>query len=136
MNYRFAGEVKLKTDIPDEVWSYPILRFLLQPLVENAIYHGLNSHNGGEITITAVERPNEIAVYIIDNGEGMSEQKLLEVKASILKPVNEEYQEGIGLRNVNRRLQLHYGDRHQLQIQSEWKVRTELMLTLPKVKKS
>ena len=60
MNYRMAGGIKFENHIAVEVRDCQILRFLLQPLVENAISHGLKNQNGGVITITAVEQKNEI----------------------------------------------------------------------------
>ncbi|MDI4645854.1 cache domain-containing sensor histidine kinase [Cohnella hashimotonis] len=138
MNYRMAGGVKLHFQIATGVMDYPILRFLLQPLVENAITHGLRNQNGGVITISAAEHKNEIVWSIFDNGEGMSETKLQEIRESLLKSSSEQSSEkkGIGLYNTNRRIQLHFGDRHTIKIQSELQWGTELKFTIPKVQKT
>ena len=139
MNYRYAGEIKIKIIIPNDVMEYQILRFLLQPLVENAIYHGLNSRNGGKITITAEEQNNEIVLFVYDNGEGMSQMKLQEVKEFLSSRDNSEgsqQETGIGLINVNRRIQLHFGDPYGIQIESELHTGTKLKVTIPKVQKS
>ncbi|WP_158602149.1 cache domain-containing sensor histidine kinase [Cohnella endophytica] len=137
MNYRMAGGVKLDYQISAAVMEYPFLRFLLQPLVENAIMHGLKNRNGGTITITATEDQNEIVWSISDNGEGMSEAKLQEERESLINGNGEQSQEkkGIGLYNTNRRIQLHFGYHYGINIHSEQQVGTELIFTIPKVQK-
>ncbi|NBD22266.1 cache domain-containing sensor histidine kinase [Paenibacillus glycinis] len=138
MNYRMAGGVKLEYQISPEVLEYPILRFLLQPLVENAIMHGLKNRTGGTITIMAAEDKDQIVWSISDNGEGMSEAKLQEERASLLNGNSEPSREkkGIGLYNTNRRIQLHFGDHYGIKIHSKLQVGTELNFKLPKVQKT
>ncbi|NOU71379.1 HAMP domain-containing protein [Paenibacillus sp. LMG 31458] len=138
MNYRYAGEIKVKISIPNDVMECQILRFLLQPLVENAIYHGLNSRNGGEIIITAEEQNHEIVLFVYDNGEGMSNMKVQEIKQILMSKGSEDSQQetGIGLMNVNRRILLHFGDPYGIQIESEQHRGTKLKVTIPKVQKS
>ncbi|MFC5406211.1 cache domain-containing sensor histidine kinase [Cohnella soli] len=138
MNYRMAGGVKFHYEISPAVMEYPFLRFLLQPLVENAITHGLKNRNGGTITITATEEQNEIVWRIFDNGEGMSESKLQEEREALINGNNEHSHEkkGIGLYNTNRRIQLHFGDHYGIKIHSELQVGTELIFAIPKVQKT
>lgn len=143
MNYRYAGEVKFKVDLAgEEVADYRILRFMLQPLVENAIYHGLNNPNGGEIAITAVRQADVIVLSVADNGAGMTEDKLAETRAAMAKHGGDESGEGgedergIGLRNVNRRIELHFGPGYPIAIESRPNEGTILTLTLPFVQKS
>jgi sensor histidine kinase YesM len=138
MNFRMAGGVKIYNEICPETKDCQILRFLLQPLVENAISHGLKNQNGGVIKITAVEQNNEIAISVIDNGEGMSSSKLQEVREALVHGIESAAQEkrGIGLINTNRRIQLHFGNYYGIQIQSEPGAGTELKFKIPKVPKS
>lgn len=139
MNYRMAGGVKLQKHISPQVMDYQFLRFLLQPLVENAITHGLKNRNGGTVTITATEYKNEIVWTISDNGEGMSETKLQEERESLIHGSGSEHaaeKKGIGLYNTNRRIQLHFGDRYGIVILSEQQVGTELKFTIPKVQQT
>ncbi|MGO4273172.1 sensor histidine kinase, partial [Paenibacillus sp. TAF58] len=138
MNYRYAGEIKVKIHIPNDVMECQILRFLLQPLVENAIYHGLNSRNGGEIIITAEGLNHEIVLFVTDNGEGMSNKKVQEIREFLNSKGTEDNQQetGIGLMNVNRRILLHFGDPYGIQIESEHHIGTKLKVTIPKVQKS
>ncbi|THF74417.1 cache domain-containing sensor histidine kinase [Cohnella fermenti] len=137
MNYRFAGGVKLKKRIPESLKNCQVLRFLLQPLVENAILHGLDGRSGGEITILADDHPVGIVIEVKDNGNGMSEERLQEVQASIAKGGETGSREtGIGLRNVHRRIQLHFGDTYQLQIDCQPMEGMNVRLLLPKVQKS
>ncbi|REE68117.1 HAMP domain-containing protein [Paenibacillus taihuensis] len=138
MNYRMAGGIKVEHRIPADVRDYPILRFLLQPLVENAITHGLKNRSGGVISMTAEERGTEIIWSIQDNGEGMTEARLQEVRRALVNWDGEDWNErkGIGLYNTNRRLQLHFGGQYYIQIDSMPQEGTKLTFAIPKVQKS
>lgn len=138
MNYRMAGGVKLDYQISPDVLEYPILRFLLQPLVENAITHGLKNRSGGTIKITATEDINQIVWTISDNGEGMSEAKLQELRETLMNGHSDQSQEkkGIGLYNTNRRIQLHFGDHYGIILHSKPQAGTELKFKIPKVQKT
>ncbi|MDG0812742.1 sensor histidine kinase [Cohnella rhizosphaerae] len=98
----------------------------------------MKNRNGGTITITAEENNNEIVWTLSDNGEGMSEAKLQEVRESLVHGRSEPASEkkGIGLYNTNRRIQLHFGDRHGIVIHSEQQAGTELKFTIPKVQQT
>ncbi|SDW05674.1 sensor histidine kinase [Paenibacillus sp. CF384] len=137
MNYRMAGGIKVEHHVPVEIRECQILRFLLQPLVENAITHGLKNRSGGIIEITAEERGSEIVWSIRDNGEGMTEARLQEVRRSLVNWDGEDRneQKGIGLYNTNRRLQLHFGDHYRIHIESRPHEGTELKFAIPKVQK-
>lgn len=143
MNYRMAGGIKVELRVPAEARDCQILRFLLQPLVENAITHGLKNRSGGVIGITAEERGSEIIWSIQDNGEGMTEARLQEVKRSLVNwdsadGISEDGNErkGIGLFNTNRRLQLHFGDHYTIQIDSKPQEGTKLTFAIPKVQQT
>ncbi|AZN41462.1 cache domain-containing sensor histidine kinase [Paenibacillus albus] len=138
MNYRMAGGIKVVHRIPLGLREYRMLRFLLQPLIENAITHGLKNRSGGVISITAEERGNEILWSIQDNGEGMTEARLQEVRRSLVNWDGEAWDErkGIGLYNTNRRLQLHFGEHYSIHIESKPQEGTELTFGIPKVLKS
>ena len=79
MNYRFAEAFKVNIFIPKEILEYQILRFVLQPIIENSIKHGLMEQNGGEIEISAYEEQKNIIFKITDNGVGIDESRLQEI---------------------------------------------------------
>jgi Predicted signal transduction protein with a C-terminal ATPase domain len=90
-----------------------IPKLTLQPLVENAIYHGIKllGNKEGIIRITLCEKDEEMKIEIADNGVGMSERKIEEIN-QLIQSYDEQF--GYGVRNVNRRLQLYYGPEYGL----------------------
>ena len=138
MNYRFAGIYDNCISIPDELSGCMILRFTLQPLVENAIYHGLLNCSEGSICITVYESGGVIGIKVTDNGVGMDESRLNEVRQSLASGID-IYRHGenkIGLVNVNRRIKLHFGPSYGISILSKKGEGTEVDILMPKVQKS
>lgn len=119
MQYRYGGSIQLKKDIKDEsLLDCLVPRFLLQPIVENAIFHGIEPKGKGTITIT-IERSNEdLAASVYDNGVGMSDEDIQKV----LEDNNDspqDFSRHIGIANVNQRVKLNYGQQYGLTITSE-----------------
>ncbi|MCM3786302.1 sensor histidine kinase [Neobacillus mesonae] len=106
---------------------------IIQPLVENAIVHGLeNQEEGVKVEVEIQELDEELLrICVKDNGAGITEERLAEVLASIAGP-DEVEKSRIGLRNVHQRLTLSYGEKHGLNIQSEHGKGTEIYFTVPK----
>lgn len=113
-------------DIQEEILPYQTLNLLLQPLVENAIEHGIDllEDRKGVIKITGRMDEEKIYLYVEDNGVGIEPELL----ASIL----EFKTRGYGVRNVNERIKLFYGEEYKLQIESEVGVGTRTTITIPK----
>jgi len=96
-NIRYKGRIRLEMDVEPDVMKYEMLKLILQPLVENAVYHGLEPKPGdGLIRITGRQDGDELVFVVEDNGVGMENIALIE--------------QGYGLRNVRERLRLYYGD--------------------------
>ncbi|MHC6178588.1 LytS/YhcK type 5TM receptor domain-containing protein [Clostridium sp. JNZ X4-2] len=107
---RFGNRLHLIIDIPDEMMDKKVPVFVLQPIVENAIKHGiLPKPEGGKVYLKAFFENNQIHFSITDTGVGMNEEKLNEVLTEW---------PGIGLKNVNERLKLLYGEDHGLDIKT------------------
>ncbi len=122
---RFSNRLKIVYNI-DERIHCTVPPLILQPIVENALKHGLMSTNsGGLMTIEAVEDGNEIIIQIKDNGVGMSKVNLEKVFDNDFKS------EGIGINNVNNRLKSIYGT--TLDIQSRIGEGTSVKITIPKL---
>ncbi|MBY7736020.1 sensor histidine kinase [Paenibacillus polymyxa] len=125
IRYDFEFDVRISAD--DQVLQIPVPRFILQPLVENSLYHGLSDEGFIQIEVTLAKTLN---ILIQDNGAGMTEeaiQRLLNNRITEHKKVGM----GIGLNYVHRMLRAQYGDQAQLVIESELGTGTSILLILP-----
>jgi two-component system sensor histidine kinase YesM len=99
---------------------FMVVKLTLQPLVENAIYHGIKERRGpGAISIEVVKRDGMLVFRVADNGVGMSAEKLADLRAQLQKARGESSQRGgYGVSNVNERIQLSFGTRYGLRFES------------------
>jgi len=136
MNVRYGQGIQVEWSYPDSVADYRVLRFILQPIIENAIVHGMEAHNyTGTIRIAAEEHRDDIRLVLSDTGTGMTEQRLGQLKEILDGEQTNEQSSlniGIGLQNVNKRLQLHFGSHYRLEIESEINRGTTVTLRFPK----
>ncbi len=134
MRFRYGGSFKVDIAVPEEMKACLTLRFVLQPIVENAIYHGLNGRQGGCLSVTGELREGKAVLTVRDDGEGLTESRLAEIRSLLNDTVSaegEESETGIGLRNVQRRIRLRFGERYGIAIDSRRGSGTEVNLTLP-----
>ncbi|NOU72911.1 sensor histidine kinase [Paenibacillus sp. LMG 31458] len=125
IRYDFQFDVRI--DVDENVLKVPVPRFILQPLVENSLYHGLS--DDGYIQVN-VQLDKDIQISIHDNGSGMSEEtirELLNNRTLEQKKVGM----GIGMNYVKRMLEARYEDKAKLEIMSEIGKGTSVLLTLP-----
>ena len=119
---RYRDIMKYEIDIPDEIGNYYILKLLLQPLVENALYHGIKiKRGGGIIRVSGKEEDGYLVFSVKDTGCGMSPEQLEELNARMKKEqptVSEGGGGGFGLVNVNMRIRLYYNEPEGLKITS------------------
>lgn len=120
-DYEFDVDVQVEEDILD----YNILNLILQPLIENAINHGIDLKTNGRgcIKIIGEKQNDEIVLIVSDNGVGMSNEQA----ESILTNKSNGY----GVKNVNERIKLYYGEQYQLKIESEIGIGTKVKVTIP-----
>ena len=119
------------TDIDTDIESFLIVRFSLQPLVENAIkYAFMPGEKKGLLRIVGKMEGNDITISVCDNGLGMSDEKISEVRGSLVDSPGSGRM-GYGLRNVNARLKLRYGPGYGLTIESALGFGTEVRITIP-----
>ena len=115
-----------------------MLKFILQPIVENSLYHGLHDvDRDGNIHIYAYMEGDNLRISVSDNGMGMMPKQLEAVRKNIReKQITEEHiqEGGIGLQNVQQRLQLVYGPAAGLEIESEWEEGTRVTVVIPKTR--
>lgn len=132
---RYQDKLQYQIDIPDQFLSCRVLKLILQPLVENAIYHGIKEKKRkGKIEITAFEGVchHEPAVFLSvwDNGAGIPKEKLAMMNQGLKTGVNSTG-EGYGIYNVNERIMLYYGSSFGLFYESEEGCYTKATLTIP-----
>jgi two-component system, sensor histidine kinase YesM len=118
---RYRDILDYEIDIPHEFYNDQILKLLLQPLVENAIYHGIKHRRGrGFIRVAGRERDGKLLLSVADNGAGMTAQRLRQVRESLGSDEPVEGESGCyGLFNVNKRIQLYYNQPDGVKIQSD-----------------
>ncbi|MBR1710985.1 MAG: sensor histidine kinase [Clostridia bacterium] len=125
---RYRDVLRYQIDIDPEMKTGIILKLLLQPLVENAIYHGIKEHRGGgEITITGRIEGQDYLFSVRDTGNGMQKEQLEKVRKSLCEgsvmPHGTEFPGhsggGFGLHNVDQRIRLYYGISEGLHIDSD-----------------
>ena len=111
--------------------AYTILPLLLQPVVENAVVHGLEAINGmGLIRIDIVRVRQQLHIIITDSGKGMSEEEVERIRGMLVSPVQPP-QAGIALYNISQRIRLRYGEQYGIQLDSRLGIGTQVVLVLP-----
>lgn len=128
--YRFGERIKFYFHIEDSVEHIKILPLLIQPVVENAFIHGLEKKQGEGTIQIYVYVKDEIIIRVEDDGVGISEEKLDEIK-ELMNQSTSEKQEHIGLANVNQRIKLLYGEQYGLWIKSTLGDGTIVEIRLP-----
>jgi two-component system, sensor histidine kinase YesM len=137
MNFRHQHNVELEIDVNDVASSFQVPRFFLQPIIENAIIHG-NNNRKETIKVIANERIDTYLELIIsDNGKGMDQNALEELRKKIFQPKSDDTVKssksfnGIGVQNVYQRMKLIYGDAFLLKIDSMEGEGTTLTFQIP-----
>ena len=118
---RYRDILNYDIDIPDELGDYYVLKLLLQPLVENALYHGIKyKRGGGTIRVTGRREAGFLAFTVSDTGRGMTPDQLEALRASLAegRRADGSGQSGFGLVNVNLRIRLYYNQSDGLRIES------------------
>ncbi len=119
LSYRYRNRFDVRWDIDKSILHHKTIKLLLQPLIENAIYHGIKETNkNGHIKITGRLYSDRILLCILDNGKGMTRDTLLNLRASLSDTRKTQY-DHIGVFNVNQRLRLKFGKEYGLQIRSK-----------------
>ena len=128
---RFKNKFDYEFDIAEDVLELPSLKLMLQPLVENAIYHGMEFMDGdGLIMVKAWREENELYLSVADNGLGMTEDKVEMILTGKSSSGNGRGS-GIGVKNVNERIKLYFGEAYGITIDSEPDEGTTVIIHLP-----
>lgn len=126
---RYVEYMEYSMDIDEEIMSCLISKLTLQPIVENAIYHGLKRKmEKGLLRITGRRVGDEVRIEIYDNGVGIEESQI----KGLLREVSDTSERtGFGVRSVHNRIRMLYGDRYGLEVESEVGLYTRVTIRLP-----
>ncbi len=133
LKLRFEHQFSTDISLDQEFLDIAILKLTLQPLVENAINHGIRpTRRCGIISITAKHQEESLYLFVSDNGQGMDENTLQEVtKEMTSSEISENKNKAYGLRNVHQRLQIAFGVPYGLSIQSKLDEGTTITIRVP-----
>lgn len=126
---RYKDRIDFQILVDPEIYQYKTLKMLIQPLVENAIYHGLKMQDKiGMLTVQGKKDGNDIVFKVIDNGAGMTQEELSNLLNghSSSKGLG-----GVGVKNVSERIHLYFGDSYNINYESEKGVGTVVTIRLP-----
>jgi two-component system, sensor histidine kinase YesM len=138
IEFRFMGRMQVAIEADEELLEVKTLKMLLQPIVENAVFHGLEKKIDNGIVQISVQKTaqNQVQYVIRDNGYGMENKQLEELLNRLRQFDTSSYSEkeakqGIGLSNIYRRIKLFYGDESELTIESTLHEGTTITVTFP-----
>ncbi|WP_252132894.1 cache domain-containing sensor histidine kinase [Clostridium caldaquaticum] len=132
-NLRFDNRINFIIDVPYELYEYKILKIILQPIVENSILHGILENRDkqeGNIKLSGKLEKDDILLTVEDDGVGMAEEKAIEILT--VKSTRESH--GYGVRNINKRIKLCYGQEYGLTYYSSIGKGTKVEIRLPALK--
>lgn len=124
---RFSDYVEIAYELQPGVEKYYTIKLLLQPLVENAIHHAREEEMFLSIVVKAYEHGDRVIFDVVDNGMGIEPEKLKRLQEQLLRQ-----EEGFGLKNVDKRIKLAYGQEYGVSIYSTAGVGTRIHLEIPK----
>ena len=131
-SFRYRDQFSYRFDVDEHLGHYLCNKITIQPLIENAIYHGIDRMvDEGEIVISvheAADNPNDILITVSDNGVGMTPEQC----RKILQKARSD-SGGIGVKNVNDRLKIRFGERFGITLKSEQDVGTVVTVRIPKI---
>ena len=133
MNVRMQNQVQYEFHIDENVMQDTLPRISIQPLVENALNHGLKNHKGNKKVIISAETKGEnLLISVEDNGVGMSDEKIQELFAEEFRPKSQNG--SIGILNIHKRMQYLYGENYGVKIKSQPGTGTLVYLEIPRKK--
>ncbi|WP_086074503.1 cache domain-containing sensor histidine kinase [Paenibacillus camerounensis] len=130
ISVRYENRYTLQQDIPPEIdLNWPVLKLSLQPIVENAVQHGLRQKGRGTVGITVERRADRLAVTVYDDGIGMSRETLSQIQRNLEDPGAPS--KNVGLKNVHERIRTSFGEEYGLTVSSREHIGTSVTLLFP-----
>lgn len=128
-NYRLDNKITFVCDAEERLLQYKITKLLLQPLVENAVLHGMEEKtDGGRILLTIRKEEPYLVICVEDDGSGMDRMKLECLRATVY---SDQPERSVGMQNVYQRVRLVYGEDASVEIESTEGIGTKVQLLLP-----
>ncbi|RKX74608.1 MAG: hypothetical protein DRP60_10010 [Spirochaetes bacterium] len=127
--HRFEDKLTTEIDIQPGMLGYKIPKYIIQPIVENSVVHGLKDKiDPGHIEIKGYMKEGNLFFLITDNGTGIEQTKQKQILSGIA--LGDDHKSGTGIRNVMRRIKLYYGNEYGLDIESTGNVETTITLRM------
>ena len=135
---RYEGRYNIVLDADPDLHNYHMPKMILQPLIENAVNHGLiYRYTDGEVRVTAREAAGDILVTVADNGKGMKPEELLALRERLEQGIlTESKKDSIGLNNVHLRIRKTFGASYGVQVESREDEGTTVYIRFPKSNRS
>lgn len=129
---RYDNKLSYEIDIDPDILGYMVVKIVLQPLVENALYHGIKDlEEGGVIEVTGYQKGGEIILEVYDNGKGMTKEK---VENILTAPISTSITKGgVAIKNVHERIQIYFGVQYGVKYESEYGEWTKASITIPAI---
>lgn len=128
---RYRERLNVIYDINEDVMECKVLNLLLQPIVENSIYHGIEKKVGpGNIKIIGLKKDHRLIFVVEDDGAGISNDRMNEIN-KVIESFKNDPEDFFALQNINKRLKLYYGEQYGIAIESKEKEWTRVTVTLP-----
>lgn len=135
-SYRYGDKMEASLEIDESLYDYFIPKLLIQPILENAIIHGLEDKlDDGHILVYAEKREEDIFITVEDDGVGMTEEAIVKVFSEDEK-IRKKGHTSVGIVNVNKRIQMIYGSEYGLNIQSVLGAGTKMTLHIKALTKA
>lgn len=137
-HFRYEDIMDYEIDLDEEIKDYSMLKLTLQPIVENALYHGIkNCRKKGFLKISGWQEEGDIFLKVEDNGIGMKPEELEKMRRLVCRGGEDvDQREGFGIANVAERIRLNFGGAYGLQMESEYGVGTKVTVKIPAVLKA
>lgn len=130
-SYRYGGTITLNCDFDNiDIDKYSIIKFTLQPLVENAIFHGLEPKGNGTVLVKANYEENGIVILVHDDGVGMEKDQVDRLLTEE-RPGKSDFFKELGIMNVHKRLRYEFGNEYGLEIESVVNEYTKIFIHIP-----
>ena len=134
--FRYRDILRYEINIPEDMKQFYLMKLMLQPIVENALYHGIkNKRSLGHIIVNGKHENGEMIFTVTDDGIGMTEEELDHMRKLISGEVTngESDSGGFGISNVEQRIQLNYGEKYGIHVSSTYGKGTCVTLNIPEV---
>lgn len=129
---RYRHRIHLEVDLPEELREREIIKFILQPIVENSVLHGLRDERLHIFIGFSLNARGGLVIVIRDDGKGVDQEQLSRINENLRLPEDPAHERiGIGLGNIGERIRLYYGEGARITMRSEPGVCTEVTMILP-----